>query len=82
LDITVKSLERQGDQVDTDQLRALKEKVQSAYECQTDVRYAAARGWIDAIIDPAETRKVLIQTLEVATRYASDEPYRLGVFQV
>jgi acetyl-CoA carboxylase carboxyltransferase component len=82
LDITIKSLERQGDQIDTDQLRTLKEKVQGAYERQTDVRYAAARGWVDAMIDPADTRKVLISSLEIATRYAGDEPYRLGVFQV
>jgi acetyl-CoA carboxylase carboxyltransferase component len=47
-----------------------------------DVRYSAARGWVDAIIDPAATRDVLIQSLEVVTRHASDEPYKLGVFQV
>jgi acetyl-CoA carboxylase carboxyltransferase component len=82
LEITVKSLQRQGDQIDADRLRALQEKVKSDYERQTDVRYAAARGWVDAIIDPAETRNVLIFALEVATRYACDEPYRLGVFQV
>ena len=57
-------------------------KVAADYERQTDVRYAAARGWVDAILDPAETRDVLIQSLEVATRHASDEPFRVGVYQV
>jgi 3-methylcrotonyl-CoA carboxylase beta subunit len=45
-------------------------------------RYAAARLWVDAILDPAETRGVLIQSLEVATRRATDEAFRVGVYQV
>ena len=49
---------------------------------QMDVRYGAARGWVDAILDPAETREELILSLEIVTRHAEDEPYRLGVFQV
>jgi acetyl-CoA carboxylase carboxyltransferase component len=82
LDVTVKSLQRQGHKVDADELAALRDKVQTDYENQTDVRYAAARGWVDAIIDPAGTRDVLIQSLEIATRHASDEPFRVGVYQV
>jgi len=46
-----------------------------------DVRYGAARGWVDAIIDPRQTRDVLTIALEVATKYAEDRPYKLGVFQ-
>lgn len=82
LDITVKSLERQGEAVDAAALRALRDRVKSDYQQQMDPRYAAARGWVDAIIEPAQTRDVLIQALEVATRHADQEPYRLGVFQV
>jgi acetyl-CoA carboxylase carboxyltransferase component len=82
LDITVKSLRRQGDAIDADQLAALRDKVKGDYERQTDVRHGAARGWVDAILAPPATRDVLIQSLEIATRHASDEPYRLGVFQV
>ena len=36
----------------------------------------------DAILDPGETRPILIRSLEVATRHASDEPFRVGVYQV
>jgi 3-methylcrotonyl-CoA carboxylase beta subunit len=60
----------------------LRAKVRGDYDRQTDVRYAAARGWVDAIIKPEETRSVLIQSLEVATRHAEDEPFRVGVYQV
>ena len=67
---------------DADELGELRDKVKGDYDRQTDVRYGAARGWVDAIIDPAETRDTLIQSLEVATRHASDEPFRLGVYQV
>ena len=36
----------------------------------------------DAILDPVDTRDVLIQSLEIVTRHADKEPLRLGVFQV
>ena len=82
LDITVKSLQRQGHAIDANELAQLRDKVRRDYDRQMDVRYGAARGWVDAILDPAETRSALILSLEVATRYASDEPFKLGVFQV
>lgn len=82
LDITIKSLQRQGHAVDAEELAQLRDQVQGDYQRQMDVRYGAARGWVDAIIEPPHTRQVLIHALEIATRQASDEPYRLGVFQV
>jgi acetyl-CoA carboxylase carboxyltransferase component len=82
LEITIKSLERQGQAVDAEELARLREQVRGDYERQTDVRYAAARGWVDKIIDPARTRDELIFALELATRHAESEPFRLGVFQV
>jgi acetyl-CoA carboxylase carboxyltransferase component len=82
LEITIKSLERQGQAVDAEELTRLREQVRGDYERQTDVRYAAARGWVDKIIDPARTRDELIFALELATRHAESEPFCLGVFQV
>ena len=82
LEIIVKSLERQGQKVDAEQLTRLSEKVKSDYERQTDIRYGTARGWVDGILDPVKTRDTLIVALEAATRCATEEPYRLGVFQV
>ena len=82
LDIQVGSLERQGLAADAQQLAALRDPVKADYERQTDVRYAAARGWVDAIIPPVATRDALITALEIATRHASDEPFRVGVYQV
>ncbi|QDU31511.1 putative propionyl-CoA carboxylase beta chain 5 [Anatilimnocola aggregata] len=82
LDVMIASLKKQGHATDGEELDQLRAKVAGDYERQMDVHYAAARLWVDAIIKPSETRDVLIQSLEVVTRHASDEPYRLGVFQV
>ena len=82
LDVTVKSLERQGHAVDARELAELRDKVRGNYDRATDVRYGAARGWVDGILDPAKTRDTLIFSLEVATRHAENEPFKLGVFQV
>ncbi len=82
LDITVQSLKRQGHEVDAEELAELRDKVKGSYDRHMDVRYAAARGWVDKIIDPAETRDALVTALEVSTRHVDDEPLRVGVFQV
>jgi acetyl-CoA carboxylase carboxyltransferase component len=82
LDVTIKSLERQGHKIDAAELAQLRDKVKGDYERQMDIRYAAARGWVDAIVDPADTRDILVCALEIVTRHTSEEPFRLGVFQV
>ena len=82
LDVSIKSLERQGHAVDADELSKLRDTVKADYERQTDVRYAAARGWVDRIIDPSATRAELLAALALVTRHAEQEPYKLGVFQV
>jgi acetyl-CoA carboxylase carboxyltransferase component len=82
LDVSVKSLERQGHTVDAAELAQLRDTVKGNYDRATDVRHAAARGWVDAILDPAQTRDMLILSLEVATRHAENEPFKVGVFQV
>lgn len=82
LDVTIKSMERQGHKVDAQELAELRSSIKGTYDAATDVRYGAARGWVDRIIDPASTRNELIYALELATRHAESEPFRLGVFQV
>jgi 3-methylcrotonyl-CoA carboxylase beta subunit len=82
LDVMIGSLKKQGREPDAAELEELRTHVSENYERQTDIRYAAARLWVDAILDPAKTRGVLIQSLEVATRQVSDEPFRVGVYQV
>jgi acetyl-CoA carboxylase carboxyltransferase component len=82
LDVMVASVKKQGREPDAAELEELRTQVAADYERQTDIRYAAARLWIDAILDPAETRDALIQSLEVVTRHANEEAFRTGVYQV
>jgi acetyl-CoA carboxylase carboxyltransferase component len=82
LDINIAALKRQGKEPDTEELEELRVKVQSAYDTSTDIRYAAGRLWVDGIINPADTRQTLINSLEIVTRHAVDEPFRTGVLQV
>jgi acetyl-CoA carboxylase carboxyltransferase component len=82
LEIQIAALKRAGQTPEADELEELRKKTVAAYESQTDVRYAAARGWVDEIIEPAQTRDVLIAALDIATRHAEDEPFRTGVLQV
>ena len=82
LDITVSALKRSGHQPDAEELAQLRDKVKASYDEQTDVRYAAARLWVDGIIDPARTRSVLITALQVSTRHDRCREFKTGVLQV
>ncbi len=82
LGITISAMKRAGQIPDAEEMEALRQKVTSAYEESTDIRYGAARGWVDGIIEPADTRRVLIRCLQIVTRHAEDEPFRVGVYQV
>jgi len=82
LDIQVQALKRSGKEPEADELAVLRDKVKASYEEQTDVRYAAARLWVDAIIRPEQTRAALLTAIAVATRYDDGRPFKTGVFQV
>jgi acetyl-CoA carboxylase carboxyltransferase component len=82
LEIQVQALKRAGKDPDAEELGELRRQVEASYTEQTDIRYGAARLWVDEIIEPAETRRVLIDALEIATRHLDAEPFRTGVLQV
>jgi acetyl-CoA carboxylase carboxyltransferase component len=82
LDVNVAALKRQGRQIDDAELKAMADELRARYDRETDIRYAAARGWIDAIIDPMRTREVLIAAFDVASRRRESTPLQVGVFQV
>jgi acetyl-CoA carboxylase carboxyltransferase component len=82
LDIQVQALKRAGNSLGADEIAALRDKVTTSYDEQTDVRFAAARLWVDAIVRPENTRAALVTALAVATRYDDGRPFKTGVFQV
>jgi acetyl-CoA carboxylase carboxyltransferase component len=81
LDIQVAALKRQGQPIDDARLAAMTAELHARYDRETDIRYAAARLWVDAIIDPARTREVLVEALAIATRPQPGGSSPLGVFQ-
>ena len=82
LDITIASMKRAGHEADAEEIAALRKKTEAGYNEQTDIRYAAARLWVDAVVDPTRTRAALLLALEVATRYDDGREFRTGVMQV
>jgi acetyl-CoA carboxylase carboxyltransferase component len=82
LDIQVQALKRAGKEPDAEELAALRDRVKASYDDQTDIRYAAARLWVDAIVRPEETRAALLTAIAVATRFDEGRPFKTGVFQV
>ncbi len=80
--ILARARERGDKKATPEELEALRAKVKASYEEQTDIRYGAARGWIDAIIQPHETRDVLIRLLSYVTRPTPKARFHTGVIQV
>ena len=74
--------QRSGERLSDEQLTELTDRVVQKYEKQTDIRYGAARGWVDSIIAPHDTRRVLIDALSHATRTPPQAAFFGGVLQV
>jgi acetyl-CoA carboxylase carboxyltransferase component len=81
VEIKVRQLEREGKKLNEQEHRELLETTRQTYEHQTDPRYAASRLWVDAIIDPAETREALIWALEAAALNPEVREFKTGVLQ-
>jgi 3-methylcrotonyl-CoA carboxylase beta subunit len=81
--IQKKSLQRKNIPLDEDELASMKEKLRTKYFEQANIRYGAARGWVDAIIPPHETRKILIELLSLVNRNKNRKlTFHTGVLQV
>ncbi|RKY16184.1 MAG: acyl-CoA carboxylase subunit beta [Planctomycetota bacterium] len=81
VDIRVAQLERDGHPVDDDERDALTRQTKARYTKALDPRYAAARLWVDAIIEPAQTREAISTALDVANHQPELAPFRTGVLQ-
>jgi acetyl-CoA carboxylase carboxyltransferase component len=82
LDITIAALKRNKHEPDDDELAELRQKIEASYHEQTDIRYAAARLWVDAIIEPGQTRAALLTALSIALRHDDGRAFKTGVLQV
>lgn len=80
--INKRAAERDGREFEANELEELRAKVKAGYVEQTDIRYGAARGWVDAIIAPHTTREVLVKAVRLVTRPPAKGRFHTGVMQV
>ncbi|NVK64186.1 MAG: acyl-CoA carboxylase subunit beta [Flavobacteriales bacterium] len=81
LQIEVASLKKRGEKTTPEREKELFDKIKSRYDEQISPYYAASRLWVDAIIDPTETRKVISMGIEMANHAKAEKPYNVGVIQ-
>ena len=80
-EVKAKQMERAGQVVDEARRKQLWDEIKAGYDAQADPRYGAARLWIDAIIDPAKTREVLMLALEACSLNPDVPKFSPGVIQ-
>lgn len=79
--IEVASLKAKGEEITAEKETELYNKIKDRYDSQTTPYYAAARLWLDAIIDPLETRKVISMGIEMANHAPITKQYNVGIIQ-
>lgn len=82
LQIQVASLKAKGEVIDPENEKELLQEIIEKYNKQTSVYYAAARLWVDEIIDPAETRNRIALAIQAANHAPIEREWKSGVFQV
>jgi acetyl-CoA carboxylase carboxyltransferase component len=82
LQIQVATLKNKGEVITPEVEQELLSKLIARYDAQTTPFYAGARLWIDAIIDPAETRKMISEGIAAADHNPDIAEFKTGVFQV
>lgn len=82
LQIQVAAMKAKGKLVSAEDEKTLLDEIKGRYETQTTPYYAAARLWVDEIIDPVETRKVISEGIAAANHNPDIDDLRVGVFQV
>jgi len=82
LQIQVAAMKAKGKEVSPEEENQLLNTIKGKYEQQTTPYYAAARLWVDAIIDPLDTRKLISEGITAANQNPNMDVFKTGVFQV
>lgn len=83
LTVQKKAAERKGQKLEKGQMEKIHKDIKQTYTDQMDIRYGAARGWVDGIIAPHTTRDILVHSLALAKRSPLKErTFHTGVMQV
>jgi acetyl-CoA carboxylase carboxyltransferase component len=81
LQIKVSSLKKAGKEISPEDEKALLEEITNKYNEELSPFYAAARLWVDGVIDPRETRKVISMGIAAANHAPITERFNVGVIQ-
>ena len=81
LQIEVAGLKAKGEEITPEREHELFTKIKSRYDEQISPYYAASRLWVDAIIDPIETRKVISMGISMANHAKPTKRYNVGAIQ-
>ena len=81
LQIEVASLKSKGEEITPEREKELFDTIKNRYDEQISPYYAASRIWVDAIINPADTRKVISMGIEMANHKKAEKAYNVGVLQ-
>jgi acetyl-CoA carboxylase carboxyltransferase component len=82
LQIQVASMKAKGKEITPEEEKEMLKTITDRYNSQTTPYYAASRLWVDAIIDPLDTRKILSMGIEMANHNPEVKRYNVGVLQV
>jgi len=82
MQIQVATMKAKGETITPEEEERLLNVIRDRYEKQTSPYYAAARLWVDAIIDPAKTRKYISEGIAAANHQPLMNDFKTGVFQV
>lgn len=82
LQIQVASLKAKGEEIAPEKEQELLKQITDKYNAQTSAYYAAARLWVDEIIDPADTRRLIAEGIAAANHAPVTREWKAGVFQV
>jgi acetyl-CoA carboxylase carboxyltransferase component len=80
LQIRISSLKAEGKEISKEEQQSLLKEITDRYNDQLSPYYAASRLWVDDVIDPLETRKVISMGIEAAN-HAPVERFNVGVIQ-
>jgi len=81
LQIDLAARKRRGEEADHEEREQLLAAITASYEEQQDIFYGAARGWIDRMIVPEETRNELIEALSIASTFDITPEFKTGILQ-
>lgn len=82
LQIQVAAMKAKGKEVSAEDEQRLLTEIKGRYDRQTTPYYAAARLWVDGIIDPVDTRRIISEGIAAANHNPNTDPLQVGVFQV